>query len=208
MNVTRRQFVRTAGVGVGFGASALGTAVAQDEPTVGMHTESGNYFFDPIGLHVQPGTTVTFENVSGAHNVVSYDDRIPDGADGFETTIGETAAVTFEAAGTYDYYCQPHKSFGMVGRVVVGEPGGAAEGSMPPDGEVPDSQTIVDEGAVSIDEFGSGSSGGGGSSNRLTGAGVFGGMAALAAVVYYLTNSEGESYRVGSSEWKEREGVE
>jgi hypothetical protein len=41
----------------------------------------------------------------------------------------------------------------MVGRIVAGEPGGPAEGSMPPDGEVPESQTIVDQGAVSYSDF-------------------------------------------------------
>jgi len=42
----------------------------------------------------------------------------------------------------------------MVGRVVVGEPSGL-DGD-PPDGSVPDEQTIVDAGAVSYDEFQSG----------------------------------------------------
>jgi len=41
----------------------------------------------------------------------------------------------------------------MVGRVVVGEPGGPAEEGQPPDGELPDSQTVVDQGSVSYDEF-------------------------------------------------------
>jgi pseudoazurin len=121
--------------------------------TVEMITDSGNYYYDPIGLHVEAGTTVTFENVEGAHNVVSYEGRIPEGAEQFSTTIGETAELTFETPGTYDFYCQPHKTLGMVGRIVVGEPGGPAEGSMPPDGEVPDSQTIVDQGSVSYSDF-------------------------------------------------------
>jgi pseudoazurin len=121
--------------------------------TVEMITDSGNYYYDPIGLYVEAGTTVTFENVEGAHNVVSYEGRIPEGAEQFSTTIGETVEITFETAGTYDFYCQPHKTLGMVGRIVVGEPGGPAEGSMPPDGEVPDSQTIVDQGSVSYSDF-------------------------------------------------------
>jgi len=40
----------------------------------------------------------------------------------------------------------------MVGRIVV-EPGGAAEGSVPPDGDVPTSQNIADSGSISFDEF-------------------------------------------------------
>lgn len=60
---------------------------------------------------------------------------------------------TFETAGTYDYFCIPHKQLGMVGRVVVGSPEGPAAGSTSPDGIVPESQTIVGEEAVSHDEF-------------------------------------------------------
>jgi hypothetical protein len=41
----------------------------------------------------------------------------------------------------------------MIGRLVVGEPGGPAEADQPPDGELPDSQTIVDQESVSYDEF-------------------------------------------------------
>lgn len=60
---------------------------------------------------------------------------------------------TFETAETYGYFCIPHKTLEMVGRVVVGEPGGPAEGSVPADGGVPESQRIVEEGAVSYEAF-------------------------------------------------------
>jgi hypothetical protein len=81
----------------------------------------------------------------------------PDGAEAFDSRIlseqGATFEHTFETAGTYDYFCTLHKGLNMVGRIVVGEPGGPAGGSMPPDGEVPESQTIVDQGAVSYSDF-------------------------------------------------------
>ncbi|QLG64061.1 halocyanin [Halorarum salinum] len=123
------------------------------------------YYFDPIGLFVESGTTVTFRIESGSHSSTAYQEgngpaevtRIPEGAEAWDSgTVSEEGATfehTFETAGTYDYFCIPHKSLGMVGRIVVDEPGGPAEGSMPPDGEVPDSQTIVDQEAVSYDEF-------------------------------------------------------
>jgi hypothetical protein len=41
----------------------------------------------------------------------------------------------------------------MVGRVVVGEAGGPAEASSIPHGSVPDSDAIVEQGTVGIDEF-------------------------------------------------------
>lgn len=83
--------------------------------------------------------------------------RIPNGAESWNSNIlskqGATFNYTFDKTGTYDYFCIPHKSLGMVARIVVGKPGGPAEGSMPPDGKLPKSQTIVDQGAVSYDEF-------------------------------------------------------
>lgn len=206
MSLRRRHFLAISGTALGLGTTAVGPATAQTA-TVGMKTEGGDQFFDPIGLFVEPGTTVTFENASGSHNTVSYDGRIPAEAETWNTEVGATVERTFQEPGTYDYYCQPHKTLGMVGRIVVGEPGGPAEGSMPPDGDVPDSGTIVSQGSVGYEAFASGGGGGDTPRNRLIGAGLLGGMGVLAAIVYTFGNSEGESTRVGSSEWKEREGV-
>lgn len=212
MRLNRREFLVATGATAG--AGVVGTAAAQETPTVRMVTEGDDYLFDPIGLHVEPGTTVTFENAQGSHNSVSYADRIPDGAAEWSTTVGETAEHTFEEPGTYDYYCQPHKTLGMVGRVVVGEPGGPAEGSMPPDGNVPASDVIVEEGSVSYDAFASGDAGtsdtesSGGLPQPLFGAGLLGALTAVTALVYWAVNSEGERVRVGSSAWKKRYGLE
>jgi plastocyanin len=132
---------------------------------VAMVTEGSEYYFDPIGVTVEPGTTVTFVNEAGAHSSTAYAEgnggaetrRIPEDAEAWNsetlTEEGATFEHTFEVEGTYDYFCIPHKTLGMVGRIVVGEPGGPAEGSMPPDGDVPESGTIVDEGPISYDEF-------------------------------------------------------
>ena len=125
--------------------------------TVGMYTE---LYFDPVGLHVEPGETVSFELVSGAHSATAYDPsnpnaldrRVPEGAPAWDTgTFGDVGAfrnVTFETEGTHDYYCIPHKMVGMVGRIVVGEPGGPATESANPDLELPASTRIVEEGSV------------------------------------------------------------
>ena len=179
-NMERRQLLKTSGIAlttglVGLAGCSGGTAdsaatestptTSGGEATVQMITGGGSYYFDPIGLAVEPGTTVSFENDSGSHSALSYKDgvgqasttRIPEGAKSWESSIltesGATFEHTFETEGTYDYFCGPHKTLGMVGRIVVGDPGGPAEGSMPPDGEVPDSQTIVDAGSVAYDDF-------------------------------------------------------
>ncbi|RJT07116.1 plastocyanin/azurin family copper-binding protein [Halococcus sp. IIIV-5B] len=133
--------------------------------TILMITEGSEYYFDPIGLFVESGETITFENDSGGHSATAYQEgtgsasvtRIPDGAEAWDSGVlsqpNATFEYTFETAGTYDYFCTPHKSLGMVGRVVVNEPGGPAEGSMPQDGDVPESQTIVDQRTVSYSDF-------------------------------------------------------
>lgn len=175
----RRQVLKASGIAATAGLTALaGCSSSNDDPsgetdtpsnggsnTVLMVTEGSDYYFDPIGLFVEAGETVTFENDSGNHSATAYKQgngqasvtRVPDGAGAFDSGIlseqGVTFEHTFETTGTYDYFCTPHKSLGMVGRIVVGEPGGSAEGSMPPDGDVPESQTIVDQGAVSYNDF-------------------------------------------------------
>jgi plastocyanin len=140
--------------------AAAGTpanASERGDYTVDMYTE---LYFDPVGLYVEPGETVSFELVSGAHSATAYAEgnpnalnrRIPDGAPAWNTgTFGDVGAyrnVTFETEGTHDYYCIPHKMVGMIGRIVVGSPGGPAEASENPDLPLPSSERIVNEGEV------------------------------------------------------------
>lgn len=151
MRSSRRRFLRLAGASAVATVGASRTVTAQERPVVEMR----NNYFDPIGLHVEPGTTVTFELAAGAHSATAYEDRLPDGADSFDSGTISSGVFrhTFETPGTYDYYCIPHKTIGMVGRVVVGEPGGPAERTPIPDGDVPESAAIVERGVVPYDEF-------------------------------------------------------
>ena len=134
-----------------------------DQTAIEMRTEGSDYLFDPIGLFVESGTTVTWINVSGAHSSTAYAEgtggasvtRIPEGTEPWNSdtlnTEGAEFEHTFDVSGTYDYFCIPHKSLGMVGRIVVDQPG-QVDGN-PPDGPVPTPQQIVDEGAVGWEEF-------------------------------------------------------
>lgn len=168
----RRQYLQAvgglAGIGMLAGCSSGGSeddGSNNEGVTVDMVTEGQEYYFDPIGLHVEPGTTVTFNNDSGSHSATAYYEghedadvtRIPEGGPEFDTGVltqeGATEEVTFDTEGTYDYFCIPHKTVGMIGRIVVGDPGGPAEGSMPPDGDVPESDPIVESGSVSYADF-------------------------------------------------------
>jgi len=109
-------------------------ARGQDEVTVevGAEGNGGNLAFGPAAVHVDNGATVVWEwtGNGGAHNVVSED-----GA--FESELTGEGGFTFEHTfgedGLFNYFCQPHKSVGMKGSVVVGEdfPSSAAGESTP-----------------------------------------------------------------------------
>lgn len=161
---SRRAFLGAIGSGVAATVAVPSVARGQTTPTISM----GNNYFDPIGLAVEPGTTVRFVIEDGAHSATAYEDRIPSGAAAFDsgTLSAGDFEHTFDTPGTYDYYCRPHKSMGMTGRIVVGEPGGPAETASIPDGNVPASDEIRAQGKVGVDEFdGAGTDGRGGMMN-------------------------------------------
>ncbi|MDY6780855.1 MAG: plastocyanin/azurin family copper-binding protein, partial [Halobacteria archaeon] len=146
-----------------------GSGGSSREPKTWEVSMTSENIFDPIGLHIQPGDTVKWVNNGGVHSSHSYDDRIPEGASTWASgtySEGESWSHTFETEGTYDYYCTPHKSLGMVGRIVVGKPGGPAEQSpipnKPPEGKVPSGKTIAQNGPKLSYPFTGVSSGNGG----------------------------------------------
>jgi plastocyanin len=129
--MNRRDFLRTAG-----GATALagavgasGTAAAQSTKEVKVGP-GGSLVFEPAEVYVKKGGTVKFVWESDGHNVVPGE--IPGGASWegsgppdklFDT--GHEYEHTFDTKGTYNYWCQPHKTAGMVGKVIVNDTGQA-----------------------------------------------------------------------------------
>lgn len=158
----RRGFMTTVAAGAAATGVGAGVASAQegDEKRVKITMHDDEYVMVPHGLYVEPGETVTFESDVGApHSSEAYEDRIPEGAEKWDSGImdtGETFEHTFEVEGTYDYFCAPHKVLGQVGRIVVGEPGGPAEETGTPDepalGEIPSGDEIVEQGSFSVVE--------------------------------------------------------
>jgi plastocyanin len=134
------------------------------DAVVRMVTEGGDHYFDPVGLAVEPGARVAFQNTGGTHSTVAFTEdhpasrarRIPDGAEGWNSGAlahgDERFEVTLGVEGTYDYFCDQHTE-GMLGRIVVGEPGGPAAETPPPDATLPDGRRIVERGRVEYDEF-------------------------------------------------------
>lgn len=172
---TRRQFLGALGAGAAASAGLPAGVAAHGtdgDPVVSMH---GDYF-DPVGLHVAPGTTVRFEVAAGSHSATAYENRVPAGADPFDSGVVSDGDFehTLETPGTYDYYCVPHRAVGMVGRIVVGEPGGPAEESPVPDGDVPDSEAVVEQGTIAHGQFGGDASSGPTGHGRRGGGGTMG----------------------------------
>lgn len=101
------------------------------ELKMGSFQEPYPFFFDPMGLHVDVGDVVRFDFPSPDHTVTAYhlghgrQQRVPDDAPPFSSPVISTGGFwlyQFDRPGTYDVYCAPHQVFGMVMRLVVGDP--------------------------------------------------------------------------------------
>lgn len=135
---SRRRFLRVVGGatvllgGCTGGDGGGGEASPTPTPTSGAEAvevgPGGNFVFRPgteEPLRVPAGTTVEWVWKSDNHNIVVGSK--PDGANwngtpGDESEVydaGYTYTHTFEVAGTYHYWCQPHKSLGMVADLIV-----------------------------------------------------------------------------------------
>lgn len=87
--------------------------------------------FSPDTVTIQAGETVRWTNTSVIVHTVTADPdeatmdgsvRLPEGADAFNSGNMDPKATfehTFEAPGTYTYFCIPHEAVKMRGTVVV-----------------------------------------------------------------------------------------
>lgn len=82
--------------------------------------------YDPVVLKINPGDTVRWINMSG-HNVHFEAGNIPEGAETWQTPIGNDVNRTFDKEGLYLYKCDPHFALGMVGALIVGTPDNVAQ---------------------------------------------------------------------------------
>ena len=86
---------------------------------VKMGTSSGMLGFEPKEVTISPGDTVKWVNNKLApHNVVVEGDTSLSHK-GLVFSPGESFESTFNEAGEYTYYCEPHRGAGMVGKVIV-----------------------------------------------------------------------------------------
>ncbi len=99
---------------------ALGVSSAQAKTVeVKLGTDAGMLAFEPSTINISSGDTVKFVNNKLApHNAVFDGHEELSHAD-LAFAPGESWEETFSTAGTYDFYCEPHRGAGMVGKVVV-----------------------------------------------------------------------------------------
>ena len=133
---SRRDFLKAGGtVLAGFALSPRGvfSRVAVEVIEMRSYVAGSHVWFDPIGLYIDPGTTVRWIVRENVHTVTAYHPRndhhslrIPEHAvpwdSGFLVHPGDHFDVTLTVPGVYDYFCAPHEAAGMVGRIVVGKP--------------------------------------------------------------------------------------
>jgi plastocyanin len=74
--------------------------------------------FRPAVITINVGDTIVFSNAGGTHTVTGS------GSDPFcgSGTVSTSCSHTFNTAGTFNYVCTPHASFGMTGQVIVVAP--------------------------------------------------------------------------------------
>ena len=104
------------------GAPAPGaaTSTSASDPDV-IEVKVNGHDFDPPEVHIKTNQTVRWVWVTGRHNVISGSACTPDGT--FSSGTTESPPTTFEhkftTTGAFPYFCDPHCSLGMKGKVTV-----------------------------------------------------------------------------------------
>lgn len=136
MTTSRRQILQIGG-GLLAGLSLPRLAVADEPVEIRMqgNADGSHVWFDPVGLRIEPGQTIRWINLDpgNSHTATAYHPknferprRIPEGADPWDSNYllpDESFSVTLPVEGVYDFFCVPHEHAGMVGRIIVGQPG-------------------------------------------------------------------------------------
>ncbi|MCC8934813.1 pseudoazurin [Rhizobium sp. 'Codium 1'] len=81
----------------------------------------GPMVFEPAGLKIAPGDTVTFIPTDKGHNAEVIKGMFPDGGTEFKGKMNEEIKVTFDVPGLYGVKCAPHVGMGMVAAILVGD---------------------------------------------------------------------------------------
>ena len=83
--------------------------------------------FHPAIVRAEPGDTIRFLAVDSNHNSEAFKNMLPTGVEHWKSKLGKDFDLTVEAEGAYGFFCTPHKSWGMVGLLLVGDVSGNYE---------------------------------------------------------------------------------
>jgi plastocyanin len=87
-----------------------------------VNVSSGDFFFSPKAVNINTGDSVTWMGLpAGGHTTTS--------STGLWNSSANNFVFTFTTVGTFNYFCIPHQSLGMVGSVTVNA---AAPPNVPP----------------------------------------------------------------------------
>jgi len=119
--------LKTVGKALVAGASTLLLVASANAAEVKMGGDDGTLAFFPATVKVSKGEEIKFINNKGfPHNVIFDEDAVPSGVkveklnhEDYLNAPDESFSVKLEAAGTYEYYCEPHQGAGMKGTIVV-----------------------------------------------------------------------------------------
>ena len=93
----------------GSGASPAPAATAAGAKAAAVTIKG--FAFSPAALTVDKGTAVTWTNNDGTtHTVTSGANRTQDGKFDQEISNSTEASVTFDTAGTFEYFCRIHNT--------------------------------------------------------------------------------------------------
>jgi plastocyanin len=124
----RKAMARAAGLAAGLALAHVNQpSFAAETKMVKMGSDSGQLVFVPDEIKICKGDTVTWvNNKGGPHNVVFDEEAVPDGVDVEKISMddqlgdeGATFSKKFDAAGSYGYYCEPHRGAGMNAQLIV-----------------------------------------------------------------------------------------
>jgi plastocyanin len=95
------------------------TSTASFQLVRGVVVNAAGTSFSPATVTVPVGATVRWVNGGGTHTVTPVNPGQPGAWASAGLGVGATFQHVFAAAGTFNYFCQPHQGMGMTGTVTV-----------------------------------------------------------------------------------------
>lgn len=112
-NLMKRSLIAVMMVGVFTSTIFAGSALAASQPKI-HHVHISKFKFNPAKIEVKKGDIIEFDNQDFAPHTATAKDK------SFDTKYiknKDTARISLDKAGTYEYACRYHP--GMLGKIIV-----------------------------------------------------------------------------------------